>query len=220
MARFGSGALSVALACAALASPAMGAFAQNAPLKGDPAHGKAISYTCLGCHGIEGYRNAYPNYSVPRLRGQYPEYLQAALEEYRSGQRAHTTMHAQASDLSTQDMADIAAYFAAKPLARGAAATSAHAAPAAAAVCVACHGTDGVGVVSMYPSLAGQHEDYLEEALREYQNGARKNPVMVGMAAQLKPNDIVAVSEYYASLRPALKTLPRPYSFLTVHSGE
>ena len=43
---------------------------------------------------------------------------------------------------------------------------------------------------------------------------------MVGMAAQLKPNDIVAVSEYYASLRPALKTLPRPYSFLTVHSGE
>jgi len=219
MARFGSGALSVALACAAFACTA--SFAQNAPLKGNPEHGKAISYTCLGCHGIEGYRNAYPNYSVPRLRGQYPEYLQAALEEYRSGQRTHTTMHAQASDLSPQDMADIATYFAAKPLERGAAATSAHTAPAAAAVCIACHGTDGVGVVSMYPSLAGQHEDYLEEALREYQNGARKNPVMVGMAAQLKPHDIVAVAEYYSSLRPALKTLPRPYSFLTVkHSGE
>jgi cytochrome c553 len=218
MVRFGSGALTVALAYAALACTS--SLAQNAPPTGNPAHGKAISYTCLGCHGIEGYRNAYPNYEVPRLRGQYPEYLAAALEEYRSGQRTHTTMHAQASDLSPQDMADIAAYFAAKPLQRGATPASAHAPPAAAAVCVACHGTDGVGVVSMYPSLAGQHEDYLEEALREYQNGARKNPVMVGMAAQLKPRDIVAVSEYYSSLKPALKTLPRPFSFLTVHSGE
>jgi cytochrome c553 len=214
MARFGSGALSVALACAALACSA--SFAQNAPLKGDPQHGKAISYTCLGCHGIEGYRNAYPNYEVPRLRGQYPEYLVAALEEYRSGQRTHTTMHAQASDLSAQDMADIAAYFAGKPLERGATAASAHAPPPAAAVCVACHGTDGVGVVSQYPTLAGQHEGYLEEVLREYQNGERKNPVMVGMAAQLKPRDIKGVAEYYASLKPALKTLPRPYSFLTV----
>ncbi len=218
MARFRSAALSVALACAALAGTS---FAQNAPLQGNPQHGKAISYTCLGCHGIEGYKNAYPNYSVPRLRGQYPEYLATALEEYKSGQRTHTTMHAQASDLSAQDMADIAAYFAGKPLQRGAAAAAARTAPPGAAVCVACHGTDGVGVVSMYPTLAGQHEDYLEEVLREYQNGARKNPVMVGMAAQLKPRDIVEVAEYYASLRPALKTLPRPYSFLTVkHSGE
>jgi cytochrome c553 len=217
MARFGSSALSVALACAALACGA--SFAQNAPLKGNPQRGKAISYTCIGCHGIEGYKNAYPNYSVPRLRGQYPEYLAAALAEYKSGERTHTTMHAQASDLSAQDMADIAAYFAAKPLERGATPASAHTPPPAAAVCVACHGTDGVGVVSMYPTLAGQHEDYLEEVLREYQNGARKNPVMVGMAAQLKPRDIVAVAEYYASLKPALKTLPRPYFFFT-RSGE
>ncbi len=218
MARLGSGALSVALACAALACSA--SFGQNAPLKGDPVHGKAISYTCIGCHGIDGYKNAYPNYSVPRLRGQYPEYLQAALEEYRNGQRTHVTMHDQASDLSPQDMADIAAYFAAKPLQRGVTPASAHTPPAAAAVCVACHGTDGVGVVSMYPSLAGQHEDYLEEVLREYQNGARKNPVMVGMAAQLKPRDIVAVSEYYSSLKPALKTLPRPYFFFTLRRDE
>jgi cytochrome c553 len=218
MARFRSAALTVALACVALAGTP--SFAQNAPLQGNPQHGKAISYTCIGCHGIDGYKNAYPNYSVPRLRGQYPEYLVAALEEYKSGQRTHTTMHAQASDLSAQDMADIAAYFAGKPLQRGPAAASAHTAPPAAAVCVACHGTDGVGVVSMYPTLAGQHEDYLEQVLHEYQNGERKNPVMVGMAAQLKPRDIVAVAEYYASLRPPLKTLPRPYFFFTAHSGE
>jgi cytochrome c553 len=219
MARFRTAYLSLALACATLATASL---AQNAPPTGNPGHGKAISYTCLGCHGIEGYRNAYPDYSVPRLRGQFPEYLVAALNEYRTGERAHPTMHAQASELSEQDMADIATYFAAKPLQRAAAPASAHAAPpAAAAVCVACHGADGVGVVPQYPSLAGQHADYIVQALREYQNGTRKNPVMAGMAAQVKPKDLWVVAYYYADLRPPLETLPRPYTFLTVgHSAQ
>jgi cytochrome c553 len=218
MARFRTAHLSLALACVTLATSSL---AQNAPLKGNPAEGKAISYTCLGCHGIEGYRNAYPDYSVPRLRGQYPEYLAAALNEYRSGDRAHSTMHAQASELSEQDMADIAAYFAAKPLQRSAVSATAHAAPpAAAAVCVACHGADGVGVVPTYPTLAGQHADYIVQALREYQNGTRKNPVMAGMAAQVKPKDLWVVAYYYADMSPPLETLPRPYTFLSVHSGQ
>jgi cytochrome c553 len=218
MARFRTAHLWLALACATLACTS--SWAQNAPLKGNPEHGKAISYTCLGCHGIDGYRNAYPNYSVPELRGQYPEYIVAALEEYKSGQRAHTTMHAQASELSEQDIADIAVFFAGKPLQHRTVPASAHAAPAAAAVCVACHGTDGVGVVSLYPTLAGQHPDYLVQALREYQNGERKNPVMAGMAAQVKPHDLQVIADYYASLQPPLETLPRPYSFLTVHSEQ
>ena len=86
------------------------------PLVANPKHGKAISYTCLGCHGIDGYKNAYPNYSVPELEGQYPEYLADALHGYRDGDRAHLTMHSQASTLSDQDILDIAAYFAGKPL--------------------------------------------------------------------------------------------------------
>ena len=106
----------VALACASFANVAL---AQDQPLQGDPKHGKAISYTCLGCHGIKGYRNAYPNYSVPKLEGQHPEYLIAALQEYRSGERSHTTMHSQASSLSDQDIADIAVFFAGKPLQPG-----------------------------------------------------------------------------------------------------
>src|SRR5215472_13645716 len=104
----------VAVAFASLASTTVPA--QDQPLKGDPKHGKAISYTCLGCHGIEGYKNAYPMYSVPKLEGQHPEYLIAALQEYRGGDRAHLTMHSQASTLSDQDIADIAAYFAGKPI--------------------------------------------------------------------------------------------------------
>ena len=46
---------------------------------GDPVRGKTLGYTCLGCHGIETYKNVYPTYSVPKLRGQHAEYLVAAL---------------------------------------------------------------------------------------------------------------------------------------------
>jgi len=72
----------------------------TAPTPGNADRGKALSNTCLGCHGIEGYRNAYPNYSVPKLQGQHPEYLAAALQAYRSGDRSHLTMHSQAATLT------------------------------------------------------------------------------------------------------------------------
>src|SRR5882724_4819191 len=74
----------------------------------DVARGKAISYTCLGCHGVSGYRNAYPNYSVPKLVGQHPDYIVSALHAYRAGERSHPTMHAQSETLSDQDIVDIA----------------------------------------------------------------------------------------------------------------
>jgi cytochrome c553 len=66
----------------------------------------------MGCHGIPGYNNAYPTYRVPKLGGQPPEYLAAALKAYQSGERPHKTMQAQATSLSEQDIADIAAYLA------------------------------------------------------------------------------------------------------------
>lgn len=201
--------VSMSLVCALLVSAA--ARAQSPPLRGNAERGRQISYTCLGCHGIKGYRNAYPNYEVPKLEGQHPEYLVAALQEYRSGERSHTTMHAQASSLSDQDMADIAVYFAGKPLeANLTAAANEPAPPAVAAVCVACHGKNGIGIVAQYPTLAGQHPDYIARALQEYRTGARKNPVMAGMAAQVKDADLDTLSNYYSSLEPSLHTLERP----------
>ncbi|HYK24675.1 MAG TPA: c-type cytochrome [Steroidobacteraceae bacterium] len=207
-------ALLAAAACGALAGTAV--LAQSAPLTGNPERGKEISYTCLGCHGIEGYRNAYPDYSVPELRGQHPEYIVAALQAYKSGERSHTTMHAQASELSPQDMADIAVFFAGSVLKAGETPASAHRPPAAAAVCVACHGADGVGVIPQYPTIAGQHPDYIVQALKEYKSGGRKNPVMAGMAAQVKEDDMWVIADYYSKITPSLKTLPRSVSGLTV----
>ncbi|VAW75110.1 Cytochrome c4 [hydrothermal vent metagenome] len=81
---------------------------------GNAAAGKAKAATCMGCHGIPSYNNAYPSYHVPRLGGQHAQYLVSALQAYKAGKRSHKTMQAQASTLSDQDMEDIAAFFAAR----------------------------------------------------------------------------------------------------------
>ena len=211
-----SGVLLAMTAFAALASTAT--LAQDQPAApagggGNAERGKAISYTCLGCHGVPGYKNAYPNYSVPKLEGQHPEYIVIALQAYRSGERSHFTMHSQASTLSDQDMQDIAAYFSGTPLKAGNAPVGAT--PKAANLCVTCHGKDGVGIVPMYPSLSGQHEDYLERALHDYKKGGRKNPVMAGMAATIPDADVRVLAKYYSQQKPALETESRPSTILT-----
>ena len=79
-------------------------------LVGDAARGKGLTYTCRGCHGVTGYKNAYPSFRVPKLGGQSQVYLNNALHEYRQSKRKHPTMQAQAESFSEQDIADIASY--------------------------------------------------------------------------------------------------------------
>jgi cytochrome c553 len=75
--------------------------------------GRDKTRMCEGCHGIEGWRTAYPEvYRVPKLGGQHEAYIVKALQEYRSGERSHPSMRAIAGTLSDQDMADLAAYYA------------------------------------------------------------------------------------------------------------
>ena len=122
--------LSIA-ACLALASATLVAFAQDpeaeaaavspataeqAPPAGthapDLERGRQLTYTCQGCHGVRGYENAYPTYHVPKLGGQSETYLFNALMGYRTGEREHPTMQAQAQSFSEADIADIAAFLA------------------------------------------------------------------------------------------------------------
>lgn len=95
---------------AAPTAPAADATAINAPLAGNAETGRQLTYTCQGCHGVEGYRNVYPHYHVPKIGGQSPEYLVNALHEYKRGTRRHPTMQAQAQSFTDQDIADIAAF--------------------------------------------------------------------------------------------------------------
>ncbi len=181
----------------------------DARAEGDPEAGEALAYTCLGCHGIEGYRNAYPSYRVPKLGGQKAAYLVAAVQGYRDGSRAHPTMQAQASSLSNEDIEDIAAYIATL----GAETVEAGGSEAVpfepAATCVACHGANGIGASPLWPTLAGQHEEYLVAAMNQYRDGTRNNAVMVQMAAALTDDQVRALARYYAGLE-GLETTEKP----------
>ena len=187
--------------------------------EGDPERGRQLTYTCYGCHGIPSYKNVYPTYSVPKLQGQFPEYLVIALQAYRSGERSHATMHSQAATLSEQDMQDIGAFLAGKPLKAG---NPPQGKPPAKAteLCVACHGADGVGITPQYPSLAGQYADYLERALMDYRDGGRKNPVMSGFVTGLSDADIKALADYYAEQEPPLVPATHATWFLQANESD
>lgn len=175
---------------------ALPAFAE-----GDVERGEELAYTCLGCHGIKGYRNAYPSFRVPKLGGQKATYLVAAIKGYRSGERQHPTMSAQANSLSDQDIEDVSTYLATMANETVAAGGSKDVPPLEQAqTCVACHGTNGIGMSPTWPTLAGQHEDYLRHALKQYRSGKRSNAIMMPMAANLTDADIKVLAKYYASM--------------------
>ncbi|KAF1017500.1 MAG: Cytochrome subunit of sulfide dehydrogenase [Stenotrophomonas maltophilia] len=91
-------------------APAPAAAPAAAALAGSFDNGRVLAYTCQGCHGITGYKNAYPSYRVPKIGGQSPQYLMQALTEYRQGKRRRPTMQAQSMSFSEQEIADVAVY--------------------------------------------------------------------------------------------------------------
>jgi cytochrome c553 len=177
-----------------------GFFAHSAGADGDPERGATLAYTCLGCHGIEGYRNAYPSYRVPKLGGQKAAYLTIALQGYRNGTRKHATMSAQAASLSDQDIADAVSYLTTLGSGTVAAGGSSGKAFEPAAACAACHGQNAISLSPSWPTLAGQYEDYLVHSLNQYRDGTRKDPVMVPMAATLTDESVLQIAKYFASL--------------------
>lgn len=89
------------------------ALAVPAQAAGDPKAGHLKNSMCAGCHGIPGWRTAYPEvYSVPKLGGQHAAYIVAAMKAYQSGDRSHPSMKGIAGSLSDQDIEDLAAYYA------------------------------------------------------------------------------------------------------------
>jgi len=71
--------------------------------------------TCTGCHTIAGYQASFPRvYHEPKIGGQSAKYIESALHAYKKGERSHPTMTAVAKGLNDQQMADIAAYYAAR----------------------------------------------------------------------------------------------------------
>ena len=200
---------------------ASSAFAQD--VKANAQAGEKKAAMCIGCHSIPGYQASFPEvHKVPMIAGQNAKYLQAALTEYKAGDRKHPTMRAVATSLSDQDMADLAAYYESLPKekvtldAKPAHEPSAEvAALLAKGGCVACHGTNfSKPSDPAFPKLAGQHPDYLFVALKAYQTQnnpqvGRSNPVMSGMAGGFTHAQLKDLAQYIGSLPGELQVVPQ-----------
>ena len=220
-------ATSLALAQAAPAgAPAAAPAAAPASAAATPASPKSIESRvamCVGCHGIVGYRDSFPEvYRVPKIAGQNAKYIAAALNAYKTGDRKHPTMRGVAETLSDQDIADISNYYEKlgaddrKPLGAtlGREPDAQVAALMQKAACVSCHGANlSKPIDPSYPKLAGQNADYLFVALKAYKTEnnpavGRSNGVMGAIAKQFSNADLKALANYVGSLDSELATVP------------
>jgi cytochrome c553 len=122
-------------------------------------------------------------------------------------------MHAQASTLTDQDIADVAAYFESFKGEADSGRTRAsgekiEAGRAKSATCAACHGPEGVSGAPQWPNLAGQHETYLLIALERYKSGVRSDIVMNPLASQLDEQSIEELAAFYAAQAHLYNTEP------------
>jgi len=182
--------------------------------EGNPAAGKARAEAagCFACHGVDGVATAdglATDKNVPNLAAQPDLYLQFQLVFFRKGVRKNEVMNAMAEQLSDDDLRNLSVYFASLPAPN--APTSPDTAPqdtelggkvAQAIHCTNCHGDHFEGVDNI-ARLAGQREDYVYEALRDFKSGARTSTGAASMAEVVYPlgdEEMKALAHYLSGL--------------------
>ena len=185
----------------------------SAAQAGDATAGQAKAATCGACHGADGNSLA-PNF--PKIAGQGERYLIKQITDIKNGARQVPEMTGFVMNLSEEDIADIAAFYASKTISGGAATpelveagrqvfaggNEATGVPA----CAACHGPAGKGLPSAgFPALAGQHAAYTEKQLKDFYSGKRTNDgdtkIMRDIAKRMHMDEIKAVSDYIQGLK-------------------
>jgi len=179
---------------------------------GDAEAGQGKVVVCGACHGADG-NSAAPNF--PKLAGQGERYLLKQLNDIKSGNRTVVEMTGLLDNLSEQDLADIAAYFASQQMSVGAADPKlverggalfrggklAEGMPA----CTGCHSPNGAGLdAAGFPQIGGQHAAYVAKQLTDFREGNRTNDgdslIMRSIAAKLSNKDIAALSSFVQGL--------------------
>ena len=209
--------LFVLMAAAVVATPTLAA--------GDAEAGEAKAAPCAACHGQDG-NAAIATY--PKLAGQGEAYLVKQLQDFKSGARDNAIMAGQVANLSEQDMADLAAFYAAQEPKAGQASPDwveqgaklyrggdmANGIPA----CSGCHGPAGQGIEgAAFPHLAGQNAQYVEDQLKAFRAAGRNDlgdnvikrtndvdgdvpGMMQTVAAKMSDSQIKAVASFIAGL--------------------
>ena len=188
------------------------------PAKPDVNRGQAIAtQVCASCHGADGNSTGG---DYPKLAGQHPEYLVKQLMDFKiqpgakQPARNNAIMAGMAAALSSQDMVNVAAYFAAQTPKPGYAHDKntvplgekiyrAGIVERAVPACASCHGPTGQGIPVQYPRLSGQWAEYTVTQLNAFTQGpgARNNSdPMHTIASRLSDSDIKAVADYIAGL--------------------
>jgi cytochrome c553 len=178
----------------------------------DSEAGKTKSALCAGCHGVDGNS---PNAIWPSLAGQHASYLVKQLENFKSGERADPVMQGMAATLSEEDIQDVAAYFETQKLIpvsfdaslvkRGEAIYRGGITETSVAACMGCHSPSGAGnEPARYPSLRGQHSDYLVAQLKKFRDGTRANDsgqIMRHIAKRMTDSEIMSVAAYITGIQ-------------------
>lgn len=180
---------------------------------GDAVKGKALTATCVACHGADG-NSVNPIW--PKIAGQSEEYLIKQLTDFRSGARVDATMTAMAKAIaSDDDIPHIAAYFASQKQKAGVADEKLAKAggelfkggktSSGVTACAACHGVTGEGnAKAKFPKISGQHNKYIVNQLKAFKSGTRTNDpskMMQDIATNMTDADMNAVAEFAAGLR-------------------
>ena len=179
--------------------------------EGDIEAGRQKAAMCIVCHGADGNSS---NPSWPNLAGQHAEYIMKQLQDYRDGRRKNDQMAPLAMALSDQDIADIAAYYAAqKPLTGqtlpenlevGAHIYRAGDVTKGLVACMACHGPTGIGnPAANYPRINAQHAAYTVLQLKAFKAEERandRNGIMRDIAGRMSNDTIEAVADYLQGL--------------------
>ncbi|PJK35532.1 cytochrome c4 [Pseudomonas sp. S10E 269] len=190
------------------------AVAAEGPLKGDATAGQAKAAVCGACHGPDGNSPA-PNF--PKLAGQGERYLTKQLHDIKDGKRTVLEMTGLLTNLSDQDLADLAAYFASqkgsvgaadpKLVARGEKLFRGGDLEKGLPACTGCHSPNGAGIAAAgFPHLSGQHATYIAKQLTDFrkEEAGRANDgdaaIMRTIARKLSHEDIAAVSSYIQGL--------------------
>ena len=179
---------------------------------GDPLAGMRKSFLCQGCHGTEGV-SAEP--LIPKLAGQYANYIKKQIHNYQTGTRSHQIMNAMAATIESEsDLADIAAYFASQPKMEG---DDSPANQLGESIflhgdksknrlpCFGCHGIRGKGdapTSSMFPVIGGQQKEYIRLQLLNFRAGIRTNSpagIMNMMTKFLTDEEIDALADYISA---------------------
>ena len=171
--------------------------------------GATLALRCTMCHGARGLSEA----DSPNLAGQYRIAVYKQLQDYKTGARTSAVMSPRVTDLSDQDMRDLAAYFAYLPRLPGYHPTGDVPAPRIVTggapmrnipPCASCHGSIEYKTGSAW--LEGESPVYLKAQLEAFAAGARRNDIsqqMRNIARNMTKDEIEAAAEYYSHQPPA-----------------